>query len=192
MYNFTYYQKCIVLNVFFLHLHIYSSLPCTGLRSLTGKNCVNWFFCPLKFQFGSVNRRHHKKKRGWKRLKLAFSCSVPSLLCSSRVAVFPIRGNRSFLKNNFYWHIVALHHCVSLYCTAKWIFYWISSPFRLPQGTLFPELDSKFSLAICLIHSINSVCICQPPNPNSSHLCLSLSWCPVMFYMSMSLFLFHK
>ena len=77
------------------------------------------------------------------------------------------------IKNGyiFYWRIVALHCCVSFYCTAKWIShmytyipsFWISFPFRSPQSWVeFPMVYSRFSLVIYFIHSISDVYMSIP------------------------------
>ena len=74
---------------------------------------------------------------------------------------------------NFYWSIVALQCCASLYCTAKYIYIYIYlSPlfFGFPShlghhralSRVFPELYSQFSLIIYFIHSISSVYMSIP------------------------------
>ena len=98
----------------------------------------------------------------------------------------------SFL--NFDWNMLALQCCVSFYCTAEWIsfmytcvpsFSFISHLDHYRALRRVPVLYSRFSLVICFLHKLSSLCQSQSPNslhpipfPFGSHIfftCVSIS-----------------
>ena len=76
---------------------------------------------------------------------------------------------------HFFWSIVALWCCVNFQCSAKWISHTYTYPLSLlaflpihvttVHQVEFPFLHSMFSLTICFIHSVNSVCVSIPVPP---------------------------
>ena len=106
------------------------------------------------------NRQRTKKYMGylWSFI-LAFVCWLKGPFNSSS-------EEDGLFKINFYWSIVALQSCVSFCCTQSESamcshicpLSWIAFPFR----SLQIELNSRSSLVICFMHSVNSVYMSVP------------------------------
>ena len=121
----------------------------------------------LKKTFISPNRWWHRHRR------LVFYCIFISgwklPLRKELSTVWTLFTFKIFFKINFYWSVVALQYCVSLYCTAKMVRPYLymypslldSLPLTAPQCVKQrPQhlLFSRCSLVIYFMHSINSVC----------------------------------